>query len=339
MLDLSHSALSCSTPDPTVGKGIFESSSSERSDPQSWLAVPLAFIALLGSIAFIGQYRPSQVTRVLETVGPLAWVYWGCLAVSFLALALSFRSRIRSMPILAGAVFAFLVGHLVYRAWVGWMPWDMKMKIPMGQPQDVWPFVLHRIGYGLCVGGLIVATVAVVSRLRGISVSIPLAWGDWTVRSRAFTQKNQPESYYRSMVGFFFFALIFFLVGQAGAGFAPLRSGWLFQLFPVIVLAALINATIEEWIFRAGMQPAILAVAGVFRGLWIQGMLFGLMHWGNSVGIIAALPTSLLIGLGSVYWGKAVVETKGLGWVIVAHTLMDIAIMSVYFVPRTVAAA
>jgi hypothetical protein len=43
------------------------------------------------------------------------------------------------------------------------------------------------------------------------------------------------------------------------------------------------------------------------------------MHWGLSVGVVAALPASLLIGLGSVAWGKYSLDTRGLGWVVIAH--------------------
>ena len=58
------------------------------------------------------------------------------------------------------------------------------------------------------------------------------------------------------------------------------------------------------------------------------------MHWGLSVGILAALPVSLLIGLGSVVWGKAALETRGLGWVVMAHFLVDVCVMAAFFVPR-----
>jgi membrane protease YdiL (CAAX protease family) len=42
---------------------------------------------------------------------------------------------------------------------------------------------------------------------------------------------------------------------------------------------------------------------------------------------------SLLIGFGSIVWGKAAYETRGLGWTIVAHFLVDVVIMATYFVP------
>jgi hypothetical protein len=56
------------------------------------------------------------------------------------------------------------------------------------------------------------------------------------------------------------------------------------------------------------------------------------MHWGISVGVLAAFPVSMLIGLGSVAWGKAALDTEGLGYVIIAHTMIDICVMSAFFV-------
>lgn len=114
----------------------------------------------------------------------------------------------------------------------------------------------------------------------------------------------------------------------------PLRSGALWALLPAILLAAVANALVEEVIYRGVLPPAFVQAAGIARGLWIQGLMFGMLHWGMSVGVFAALPASLLIGIGSVYWGKAVLETRGLSWVILAHAMVDVAIMSAYFVPR-----
>ena len=94
------------------------------------------------------------------------------------------------------------------------------------------------------------------------------------------------------------------------------------------------NAIAEEVVYRGFIQPAFIHYGGVGAGLWVQGLFFGLIHWGLSVGVLAALPTSLLIGVGSVVWGKAAYETRGLGWTIVAHFLIDLAIMAAYFVPH-----
>jgi membrane protease YdiL (CAAX protease family) len=121
---------------------------------------------------------------------------------------------------------------------------------------------------------------------------------------------------------------------QANVGFAPLRHGTLWPLLPAVLLAAATNAVAEELIFRGMVQPAFIRAGGIAAGLWMQGLLFGLMHWGMSVGILAALPVSLLIGFGSIVWGKIAVDTRGLGFVVIAHAMVDIGLMSAFFVPR-----
>jgi membrane protease YdiL (CAAX protease family) len=90
--------------------------------------------------------------------------------------------------------------------------------------------------------------------------------------------------------------------------------------------------TTEEIVYRGFLQPAFVRLGGVGPGLWTTGIIFGLLHWGLSVGILAALPSSLLIGIGSVAWGKAAHETNGLGLSIVSHFMIDVAVMAAYFV-------
>jgi membrane protease YdiL (CAAX protease family) len=132
--------------------------------------------------------------------------------------------------------------------------------------------------------------------------------------------------------GYLLVVVLLFVLMQAGVGFRPLRSGVLPSLFLAILLSAVANSAAEELVFRGVLQPALIGVGGIAAGLWAQGALFGLVHWGTSVGVLAALPVSLGIGLGSVMWGKATLETGGLGWVCIAHAMIDVAVMSAYFV-------
>lgn len=108
----------------------------------------------------------------------------------------------------------------------------------------------------------------------------------------------------------------------------------LWPLVPAILVAAIANATAEELVFRGMLQSALIAYGGVGAGLWIQGLVFGLVHWGTSVGLVASLPVALATGFVSVYWGRAAYETRGLALPIVAHCMADTVLFSAYFVPR-----
>jgi membrane protease YdiL (CAAX protease family) len=181
---------------------------------------------------------------------------------------------------------------------------------------------------------MIAVWLLVFARDRGAWPSLPFRIGDLTVRVRS-SSKAPMQPIWRELVGGYgAVCLILFFVMQANVGFRPIVNGTLWPLLPAIVIAAIINALAEEVIFRGLVQPAFIRASGIAAGLWMQGLLFGLMHWGVSVGMLAALPVSLLIGLGSVYWGKTVLDTGGLGWVIIAHAMIDVCVMSAFFVPR-----
>jgi membrane protease YdiL (CAAX protease family) len=168
---------------------------------------------------------------------------------------------------------------------------------------------------------------------KGGEASRPLLGvGDWGVEALDANAKERLLPYWRRLfVGFVIFALVLGLLLQASVGFKPITSGKLLALAPGILLAAFVNAVIEEMVYRGFLLPAFIRVLGAGAGVWVSGMLFGMAHWGLSVGVLAALPISLLIGLGAVVWGKAAYETRGLAWPIAAHFLVDVAIMSAYF--------
>lgn len=302
--------------------------------PAGWaLAIVPAVLAWVGSVAFIGQFRPNQIASGLAALVPLFSLYWACVALAGLGVVAMTLFRRRGHAVLHAAVLGYLAGHALFAA----LPVHhlIDFRIPFRTLSDGVTFAKHRLVYGACVAscaGLaaLLATWALRSRPR-----FYLGVGSWSALGRDFTHKSRPESYRRAMAGFMVFAAILWVVGQMGVELKPLRSGVLWTLLPAILLAALANALIEEIIYRGMLQPAFVHAAGIARGLWIQGLMFGMLHWGMSVGVVAALPTSLLIGVGSVFWGKAVLDTRGLSWVILAHAMVDVAIMCAYFVPRS----
>jgi membrane protease YdiL (CAAX protease family) len=207
------------------------------------------------------------------------------------------------------------------------------VTIPLGRAADALHFGAARLLWTASILLVAIPLWYLTFGRRDSTTRLPFRWGDWSVAARDMSRKQTPQPYSRSLVGgYLLVVVIVFVLVQAGTGFRPLRSGALITLWPAICLSAIANAVAEEAVFRGVLQPMFLRVGGVAAGLWAQGALFGLVHWGASVGVLAALPTSLAIGLGSVMWGKATLETGGLGWVIVAHAMMDVAVMSAYFV-------
>jgi len=298
-----------------------------------WAALGLFIVlAWVGATTFIGRYRPNEVARTLEAMLPGASAFVVMFWASVAAAALAALWRNPRVAAGAAIVAGFLAGHLLY-AWL-YGQLGIRIVVPIRQFADALNFSAARL---LWAGAILATTLPVwylsVGRMREGAQRLTFRWGDWSVEARDFSAKQPPQSYTRILIGgYLLFVVILFLLGQAGVGFRPIRSGALLALFPGILVLAAANATAEELVFRGVMQPAFIAVGGIAAGLWAQGALFGLVHWGTSVGALAALPVSLGIGLGSVMWGKSVLETGGLGWVIVAHAMIDVAVMSAYFV-------
>jgi membrane protease YdiL (CAAX protease family) len=297
-----------------------------------WRAIAPAAVAWVGGVAFLGQYRSNEIAEALGTLAPLSTIFWASLALAVLGIAAATTVARRGLAVLWAGVVGYLVGHVLFAV----LPLHglIDFRIPFASMADAIAFVKHRLVYGACIATTTGAALAVAAWLLGAWPTFRLGWGSWAALGRDFTHRSRPETYRRAMIGFALFAAALWIVGQMGVGFHPIRSGLLWTLLPAILLAALANALVEEVIYRGLMQPAFVQAAGIARGLWIQALMFGMLHWGMSVGVVAALPTSILIGIGSVYWGKAVLETRGLSWVIAAHAMVDVAIMSAYFVPR-----
>jgi uncharacterized protein len=298
-----------------------------------WILAALVMLGWIGAVAYLGRYRPNQVADILLGVAAREILFGGALV---LALASAVTLSMTRAPRLAGAalmVFAFLVGHLLY-AWI-YPRLSARLNLPFLQNTDALGFAAARLVYGVAlVAPMLLAWWLAFARQPGWP-RLAFSIGDFRVAVRDVQAAAPPIPAGRALLtGYALFCVILFIVMQANVGFGPVRNGTLWPLLPAIGLAAVTNALAEEVIFRGLIQPAFIRAGGVAAGLWMQGLLFGLMHWGMSVGVLAALPVSLLIGLGSVVWGKIAVDTGGLGWVVLAHMMVDLCVMSAFFVPR-----
>lgn len=312
--------------------GMFDLSRLEPVRAGWWWAIAPAAAAWLGGVAFLGQYRSSQVTDALGRLAPLGTLFWSCLGLAGAGVLMMALLGRRAHAVLWAGVAGYLAGHLLF----AWLPVHhiIDFRIPFTSTADGLAFVKHRLVYGVCIAACAGAALVLAAWALRSRPSFHLGVGSWSAVGRDFTHRSKPETYRKAMAGFAVFAAVLWVVGQMGVELRPVRTGVLWTLLPAIVIAASANALVEEIIYRGVLQPAFVHAAGIARGLWIQGLMFGMLHWGMSVGVVAALPTSLIIGVGSVFWGKAVLETRGLSWVILAHAMVDVAIMSAYFVPR-----
>jgi len=304
-----------------------------RASNGQWASLAvLTVLAWLGATSFIGRYRRNQVARLIEALVPGESAFPVMLAAASVLAALGFALRRRRFAGAATIVAGFLAGHLLYE--VLYPHAGLRITIPLTSLADGVHFAGARLLWAVCVAAVMLPLwYLTFGRSPGEPRRLTLGWGDWSVAARDFGAKQPPQPYARSLRrGYLGFVLVLLVLMQLNVAFRPLRSGALLALFLPLLVSAVANASAEELIFRGIIQPTFIRLGGIAAGLWMQGALFGLMHWGTSVGVLAALPVSLAIGLGSVTWGKAALETGGLGWVIVAHALIDVAIMAAFFV-------
>jgi membrane protease YdiL (CAAX protease family) len=102
-----------------------------------------------------------------------------------------------------------------------------------------------------------------------------------------------------------------------------LRSGWAPALpwLPLILLSAALNALGEEGTFRAAPLSTLLPAVGPRHAIGLTAVWFGLGHYygGFPPGVAGAIGSGLL----AVLMGKAMVDTRGLGWPWFIHATID----------------
>lgn len=321
------------TPEETRAHSVFTLFGKERAGAARWLMlVLLAVLAWAGGVGLLGQFRPTQVSRMVADFAPLDLVFWSSFGAAVAITVLAAVARRGALAFAAGIVAAYLGGFYLSGFAFRYLPLDVA--VPFAGMDDAVQFALSRLWFGAPVVLLMLA-VAFVFRKHLDPGDLKLGFGNWFVRSRDVSAAEKPATWFAKLFGgYLLFVVAFAALVQWPVGFAPVTSGGVVALLPAILIAAAANAVVEEVIYRGFIQAAFIRYGGAAAGLWVQGMFFGIIHWGLSVGVLAALPTSLLIGLGSVVWGKAAYETRGLAWTIVAHFMIDVAIMAAYFVPR-----
>ena len=95
-------------------------------------------------------------------------------------------------------------------------------------------------------------------------------------------------------------------------------------LLPIALLAAACNAFAEEVLYRAGPLGPLARAVGPRAGIWILAVWFGLGHVYG--GIPSGVMGFVMAGLLGLLWGKAMIDTRGLGMPWALHFSADAAI-------------
>jgi membrane protease YdiL (CAAX protease family) len=95
-------------------------------------------------------------------------------------------------------------------------------------------------------------------------------------------------------------------------------------LLPIAFLAAALNAFAEEVLYRAGPLGPLARAVGPGAGIWVLAAWFGLGHVYG--GIPSGVMGLVMAGLLGLLWGKAMIDTRGLGLPWALHFSTDAAI-------------
>lgn len=113
-----------------------------------------------------------------------------------------------------------------------------------------------------------------------------------------------------------------FLLGQIPEGASAL--GRALPWAPVIVVGAALNAFAEEGMYRAGPLATLLGAVGPRHALWLTAVFFGLGHY---YGGFPSGPAGMVqSGLLALLMGKAMLDTRGMGWAWIIHVVIDTVI-------------
>jgi membrane protease YdiL (CAAX protease family) len=114
----------------------------------------------------------------------------------------------------------------------------------------------------------------------------------------------------------------FFLSSQNPA--AGSRSAAVLSWLPLILLSAILNAFGEEAMYRAAPLATLLAPVGPKQALWMTSIWFGLGHYYG--GVPSGLFGFVMTGLLGLLLGKAMLDTRGMGWSWFIHVVLDTVI-------------
>jgi membrane protease YdiL (CAAX protease family) len=273
-------------------------------------------------IAWIATMALSGLPQILlvETTGmdpqPMRWI-WLAMAALFLLLTHSGwepAAPLRAYSIvMSGVVIVtfFLVGLIT-----GWL-------IP-----TVDTGVTAAAYYRIVLGVLAVISALALIGLFGNARSALVALGD--MRSPVFGKADREKKRLNWTLAGPSIIVLFaggfaFQVWTAG-GFPPGSLDRILGLAPYVVTAALLNALWEEVLFRAGPLAALHRVVGPGQAILMTSLWFGFGHYYGSVpegfaGVIQA-------GLIALLLGKAMLDTRGIGWPLAIHFSIDLVVFA-----------
>jgi membrane protease YdiL (CAAX protease family) len=197
--------------------------------------------------------------------------------------------------------------------------------------RNAWTNLLERSSIGMYLlldtiqeRVLLITVVALTLVGSGIGLrKLYLVWGDPKAPASPTRllqgNKTLPWSrVVRNWLPYYVLIILLIIWFQARPSFTQVAHAFVF--LPAILLAALLNAFGEEFIFRSVMLARLEPAVGTQQAIWMAAGLFGLMHY---FGYPHGIPGVLLAAYLGWIAAKSMVETGGIVWAMLIHSIGD----------------
>lgn len=231
--------------------------------------------------------------------------------------------RFRALQTLALALLTVIVMRTIHL-------WDIQQLLGFSVSSEM----VNSVANLLLDGVLALALLAILS-LRGLT------------RNELFLQRSDlsatsvPERVpgfrrarpWRQLGAFWGATTVLTTIGfllLAGARFAlwEQSAGQLLVVGTLVVVAAAVNAFQEEFVFRAAPLSQLTTSLGPTHSAVLLGAAFGLSHYYGTPGGVPGVLMTLFLG----WWlSKSVLETRGITFAWSVHFLLDVAILTAWF--------
>lgn len=119
---------------------------------------------------------------------------------------------------------------------------------------------------------------------------------------------------------------LFFTFMAAETPITPASFLYLLPWLPLVVLSAVGNAFAEEGMYRAAPLALLEPLVGSNHAVWMTAAWFGLGHFYG--GIPSGYAGLVMTGLLGLLLGKAMLDTRGMGWPMIIHVVLDTVVFA-----------
>jgi membrane protease YdiL (CAAX protease family) len=279
-------------------------------------------VVLFWAVMLLMSTLPNILWR--ESTGASAgWLFWVKEGILITLLLLSiWWQALRPLRHFMAIILILFAAEWSF-SWLAssalWIGWFGSADAPFAQ--SMWAVQVQRFSVTLVV---IVALLAMKGRLSAIfllpgnlrAMAQPVPWLG-IHRPISWMRLGALASVLISL------GLLLFLViaGWPTLGALPQAL----PLLPLVLLFAAMNAFSEEVSYRSSLLSTSESVIGSRQAVLLAAVFFGIGHYyGIPYGIIGVVMSGFL----GWFLGKAMVETRGLGWAWFIHFVQDVLIFS-----------